>query len=239
MIEYSPFDVDIKTIEFNKINASKISEAGISSDTLKIAVFSDVHENYDDMSDAIQSINRQPGINFIFSAGDITSSGLIKEFEWYYEVAKTSLDPIISCIGVHDCWGNGITIFERMFGPTDMSFTLGNYKFILFNNIIWEVNQNSPRYEWLEDQLSEPGYINIMMHHVPPKAGEIGDLHRMIYNQIVDSTNTNLIIQGHFHKFEDYYHNGIRSINADAVDHREYLIVSLINKQVFIKRINF
>ena len=239
MIEYSPLDVDIKTIEFNKINTARITDGVVISDTLKIAVFSDVHQNIDHMADAIQSINSQPGISFIFSAGDITTTGLTQEFEWYYEVAKTSRYPVITCIGNHDCLGNGSEVFERLFGPPDMSFILGKYKFILFSNIVWENSQNSPRYEWLKEELSDTSHYNILLFHIPPKAGELGDLHRMIYNQVVDSTNTILSIHGHFHRYEEYYHNGVHTLISEAVDHREYYVISLIDKQAIIKRINF
>ena len=240
LIQYSPFDIDVKTIDFNRLNINRISvESEPTSDTLKFALFADTHENYDDMADAIASINKLSGISFVLSAGDITSLGLASEYNWYYETALTSVHPIISCIGNHDCLSNGSIIFEKMFGHPDVSFVTGNYKFILFNNIVWENNNNSPRYQWLREELFQTGYHNILVFHIPPKAGELGDLHRMVYDQIVDTSNAILSLHGHFHKYEEYYHNGVRALISDAIDHREYYIISLVNKQAFIKRVIF
>ena len=100
LFEYSTFDTNIKTHDLNKINSAKISDELLSvSDTLKLVMFSDTQDNYDDMSDAIGSINKLSGISFVVCCGDITNSGLIQEFEWYADVAKESRYPPNYCNG--------------------------------------------------------------------------------------------------------------------------------------------
>lgn len=240
IIEYSPYDTNIKTHDINIINAAKITdEQGALSDTVRFALFSDVHENYDDMSDAISSINRQSGVQFVVCCGDITCSGLTQEFEWDHDAAEKSIYPLITVIGNHDHLLNGNAVFNKLFGPPNMSFISGKYKFVLFNNNLWENYNYSPKYEWLRNQLSDSDYSNIIISHIPPFADEIDDLHRLVYNQIVDTTNTILSIHGHFHCFSDTVYNGIHTIISGAIDSREYYIVTLNNDKVFIECLSF
>ena len=67
-IEYNPFDTDIKSHDLNVGASGRINVEIIPiQDTLKFALFSDVHENYDDMTYAVQSIKAKPDLQFAVS----------------------------------------------------------------------------------------------------------------------------------------------------------------------------
>lgn len=123
LIEYSPYDAPVKSRGLNISQAEKITDIPfLRSDTLKFVLFSDTHYNYDDMADAIKSINAESDLLFAVSCGDITFFGLEKEFEWYLETAGDLRHPLVTAIGNHDYLANGLDIYKRLFGDPNFSF---------------------------------------------------------------------------------------------------------------------
>ena len=240
LTEYSPYDTNVREEYINSMECDKVCNSCVhSEDTLKFAVISDVHDDYDNMTDALESISKQENLQFIICNGDITNFGLAKEFEWYADEVKKSSIPLITLIGNHDYRSNGLQIFEKLFGPVNTSFVTGNYKFILFSNVILENNNMSPKYEWLIDEISDSSKHHIVVTHVPPFSGEMEGIHKLVFRQIVNSENTILCLHGHVSYFEDSNYNGIHTIITNKIYNREYSVISLIGNQSFVKRINF
>jgi 3',5'-cyclic-AMP phosphodiesterase len=240
LIEYSPYDADVSERNLNISEMSRISsDAQSLTDTFKFALFSDIHENYDDMSDAINSINKLNGLQFVACCGDITNSGLAQEFEWYTDVAAESLYPLITVIGNHDYLSNGYSIYTKLFGEPNMSFTVNKYKFILFDDIIWENNNKEPDYGWLSNELADSNYYHVIMSHIPPYSDEMKGINGLAYDKIVDSTNTILCLHGHCHCFNELTFNGVHTMVTGDIDDGEYYIISLVNDHSIIKRVSF
>ena len=240
LIEYSPYDTPVKTLEFNKTESEKIPVDAIApDDTFKIALFSDTHNFYDYMADAISSINKRSDLQFVACCGDITNLGLVNEFEGYLEEARKSKFPIITAIGNHDYRSNGYYIFNKLFGSPNFSFVSGNYKFIFFDNILLENDYISPHYEWLINELSDTLQNNIVIAHVPPFDPEMRGFHNLRYCEIVNPENTILGLYGHLSTYIELEYNGIHTLVSTRISDREYYIVSLINDQSIIERIKF
>lgn len=240
MIEYSPFDTDIKSHDLNLSASGRISVDEIpGQDTLKFALFSDVHENYDDMADAIKSINAKSDIWFAVSCGDITCSGLVREYKWYLETAGGLNCPLITVIGNHDYLANGLDIYKKLFGDPNISFICGKYKFIVFDCAMRENYNVSPKYKWLISELSDSSHIKVFISHIPPFAEDVDHLNRLVINNILKSGNVKLCLHGHFHSFSDVYYNDIHTIVADEIKSREYYIIKLIGDQSFVETIKF
>lgn len=240
IIEYSVFDADVKSEKLNILNCGKLSCDGIPvTDTVKFAVFSDVHEYYDEMSAAIKSINQQPDLQFVICGGDITNSGMVREFQWYADIARKSKYPIFTAIGNHDHLANGLLIYERLFGDPNFSFAYGGYKFVVFNNTMLENYNKSPRYQWLRDELSDQSNINILISHIPPFAAEIDDLNRIVFNNITTAGNVKLCVHGHAHRFSDSVYNDIRTIVAGDISDNEYYMIKLVGDQSFVEIVQF
>jgi 3',5'-cyclic-AMP phosphodiesterase len=242
LFQYSPFDMDVSSSHINSHVIAEIEAASVNfsaEDTLSFAVFSDTHENYDILADALDHLNARQDIAFIINNGDVTNSGFAREYKWYIEIIEKSVHPLITVLGNHDSLANGKELFERLFGPVNFTFVSGAYKFILFNNNIWENQDRSPDYLWLRDQLSDESYNNLFFAHMNLLAKDINELERMIFEQVVDSVNTVFAGYASAHEFLEYHDRGIHSMISASIDKREYAIIRLIGREATIERVNF
>lgn len=242
IVEYSPYDSDVKKIQHNTYEIKKIKQNQINvstSDTFKFAIISDTHEWYDETKEAVNSINRQKGIQFVMCCGDVANAGLAQEYKWYFDGIKKCNYPVITVIGNHDYRSNGKMIFQKLFGSTNNSLVVGAYKFILFDNIIWEGGNKSPLYEWLVDELADTSHFNIVFAHIPPWSDQMEGINKMVFKQIVTPSNTVLCVHGHTHSFSDTKYNGIHTIVSGNIGDREYLIVSMIKTKSLLERVKF
>lgn len=237
---YSPYDSGVDTEHHNHNEVLMISNTPLSgSDTFKFALLSDIHDNYDDLSDAIKRLNKHKDLNFIACCGDITNSGLAQQFEWYVKVINKSHHPFISVIGNHDYRSNGNRVYRKVFGPSDFSFETGNYKFVVFDNVVWENDNRSPKFDWLTDQLSDPELNQVVLTHIPPWDNQMTGINNLVFRDLVNSENTILCCHGHSHEYSDTCYNGVRTIVSEAINDREYYIISLVGNQSFFKRVRY
>jgi predicted phosphodiesterase len=240
LIEYSPYDTDVKALDFNITESAKIpAEAIPANDTFKFAVIADTHEFYDHMADAIKSMNNRSDLQFVACLGDITNFGLANEFESYLEEARKSKFPFLTAIGNHDYRSNGYNIFYKLFGPPNFSVVSDKYKFIFFDDVLIENNYISPDYEWLAEEVSDSSHINIILAHVPPFSDEMKGLHDLLFCEIVNPATTSLCLYGHLSYYDEFEYNGIHTLISTKINTREYYIVSLINNTSLIERIKF
>lgn len=237
---YSPYDCDVDKDHLNMNEVNMISNMAQSgTDTFRFALLSDVHDNYDDLSDAIKQLNKHADLNFIACCGDITNSGLAQQFEWYVEVINKSQHPFISVIGNHDYRSNGHRVYKKVFGPSDFSFEAGNYKFVIFDNVVWENDNRSPKLDWLTDQLSDSELPHVILTHIPPWDNQMTGINNLVFRNIANTDNTILCCHGHTHEYADTCYNGIHTIVSDAINDREYYVISLVGNQSFFKRIRY
>lgn len=239
LIEYSPYDIDVPDLQWNKREAARIDSVLVPGDTLRIAFFSDVHDNYDILAAAIEKINNRNDIRFIVCGGDITNSGLSQEFIWYLDEIKKSPLPVLTVIGNHDYRSNGRYIYNRLFSSRRMCICCGPYRFILFDDVIWENNNFSPDYVWLNSALSDESYHNVFIAHIPPHGDQMEGPNKLVLEQFVHRENTILCLYGHTHIYEDYYDNGIHTLVAASLDDREFYVVSLYGDESSIEKVSF
>ncbi len=238
MIEYSPYDANVKTSVFNTVRAENISLVAFDEDTLKFAVFSDSHNDYDKLSEIINKINLQKGLQFVVCCGDVTKAGLSQEYIWYLDAVEHCKYPIFTVIGNHDYRSNGYVIFNKVFGQPNMSFIVGRYKFVMFDDIIWENNNKSPKYEWLKEEMADSAYKHIVLAHIPPWSDQMEGLNKLVFDQIVTPQNTILCIYGHDHSFLDKKVNGIHSIVSGCVKDKSCFVVSIVHDKAIIEQLN-
>lgn len=258
LIEFSPYEAHVNDENYNLKVINQFFEepqrigidtviSGIdqiyfeeSVDTLMFAVFSDSHTNYNSLNDAIKIINNIPGLSFVVSVGDVTDKGTAQEFNWYLEAIKKCQYPLVTVIGNHDYRSNGKIIFNRMFGPTNSSFFYGQYKFILFDDVVWENDNSSPDFAWLQNEITDNQGYNVIFSHISPFSDQLKDEYQSTYNQVVNSTNTILNIHGHDHIYKDTIYNNYRTVLANSVlQTKEFYIVKLIGKYSEIKTISY
>jgi predicted phosphodiesterase len=238
LVEYSPYTADVKDTYINTENVEKLKHLKATHDTVKFAVISDTHSFYKDFEDAISSINQQNDLDFVICSGDITDLGLQWEFEQSLRFIKRLNYPLFTVIGNHDYLSNGYRIYGQMFGPTNMSFSYHQYKFIFFDNIVWENNNRIPDFAWLREQVSsnnEP--YSILISHIPADSEEMKAYYSPEFGNIIENSNIMLCINGHNHKYELKEVSGKPCITNGSVSHRSYSIISLYDEKYFIKQI--
>lgn len=235
---YNQYDADISSSDLNNENIAKINTNIFAKDTLNFAIITDTHNNYDDLKDAIRAINQQVGLSFVICTGDITLLGAADEFNWYWNLAKKSKFPIITMIGNHDHLGSGKLVFNRMFGSTNFSFQVGEYQFVAFDNTVWENNNQSPDFDWLDEQLSD-GKHNILFAHIPVWSDQMEGKYEQKFDSVLNNNNLLAAFYGHEHTNKDVVRNNITHyVIADITD-RQFPIVRLIGSTVSLKRISF
>lgn len=198
LIDYSPYDADVKTTDLNAENISKIQQTPLLSDSLVIVVISDTHSNHTQLLDAIQYINNLPGISFVVIDGDITNWALVKEYkDYYHSISKLNV-PSLTVIGNHDYLSNGATIYKRMFGPTNFSFNHENYKIVIFDNVVWESGNRSPNLDWLEATMnSEEEKPQILFTHIHPWDIQLENGYADRMRQIIEKNKVLISVFGH------------------------------------------
>lgn len=238
--EFSPYDSDINKQHLNINEASLLEESQFNSDTLKFAVISDVHDNYDDLSAAISRINLHNGLKFVVCCGDITNSGLLQQFEWFIDIIRKSDIPFFTLIGNHDHRSNGKDIYKEAFGDVNFSFQTAGYEFICFNNTVWENKNKAPEHNWLAEELRNDNNLeHIVICHIPPWHDQMSGNNELQFNATVTPENTMLCIHGHTHNYEQRVYQGIPTLVSDALNDRTYCIVSLYGNHVSIKKYSF
>lgn len=240
LIEYSPYTANVKDTYINKENIEKLEHLKGAHDTVKFAVISDTHSYYKDLEDAITSINQQKDLDLIICTGDVTDYGLEWEFKQYQKFISRLNYPIFTAIGNHDYLSNGYKIYSQMFGPSNFSFNSHQYKFILFDNIVWENNNRIPDFAWLKEQVSgsESPY-SILISHIPVNSEELKDYYSPEFENIIENSNILICINGHDHRFELNEISGKPVITNGSVSHRKYNIISLYDEKYSIKEISY
>lgn len=234
--EYSPFDTDVSSRGYNLSNAEVISSIS-KKDTLKFAFISDPHNNYDELYEAIRRINKYDDLQFVVCCGDVTTFGLAWEYKKYCDLINNSSLPVITVIGNHDYVSNGSIIYKRLFGPTNLSFVCGKYKFIAFDDVIWENNNKCPDFEWLSGELENNATYHILMAHLPPWDSQLDSTYNQIFRQTVNRKNTILCLHGHQHAFLETEYNGIHTLVANCIKNKEFDIIELTGDTASIKQI--
>lgn len=241
IIQYSPYEIDIKDKHSNLTEIDRIKEVySEMPDTMRFAFLTDIHENYDELKRAVSSINKQKSLLFVVCGGDVTNSGLVQQYNWYVDIINECRYPFLTIIGNHDYLSNGKVVFEKIFGPVNYSLIIGDYKFVFFDDIILENRSGGPQYHWLKKELSVKAYHQILIAHIPAWSDIVCGIDQIILGDILKPDKLILCLYGHNHCYSEVNdYNCLRSVVADDIKGKEYLLVSLIGKDVTIERVKF
>lgn len=210
LIDYSPYDTDVKNTNLNAENIAKIEASPPPADTLLIVVISDTHAIHTKLRTAIRFINQMQGISFVVINGDITNWGLAKEYkDFHHDITKLKV-PFITVIGNHDYLSNGGQIFKRMFGEVNFSFHAGNQKVIGFDNVVWEKGNHSPDLDWLEANLPSGGdQPSVLFTHIHIWDPQLGNGYADRMREIIEENRVQLCVFGHGSNYRFQIENNI------------------------------
>ncbi len=242
--EYSPYEVRLSADEkgINKRNIDKINALNISpSDTLRFVLTSDPQGFYQENEKLVRQINTLDDISFVLIGGDLTDFGLTKEFKLVHEDFKTLKMPYVAVVGNHDAINNGKEVFSAMYGDYDVSFGVGNSRFILLNTNALEFKDEAPDLVWLEQELqAAAGYEHIfVISHIPPTNGEFGENNAEKYSNLLKQYNASYSIHGHNHSFKHHYPYGeqVPYMESAATEDLEYVVFTVVGNRVSYERV--
>lgn len=206
--EYSPWESKTEHSNLNLININRIKmleEKDPHKKSFKVGLMSDLHHFFSESEDVISIFNNTPDLDFVIIVGDITNQGLLREYEWSYDIIKKLRVPFIVLLGNHDCLNNGKEIYANMFGPKNFSFSFRGVDFICFENNNWE--STTPDYNWMEDsgKYSLANY-KIHLSHVPNHNTAYGRFtqDQVDHFNIIIGKYYDLAIHGHAHFSSKY-----------------------------------
>lgn len=245
VIEYSPYQV--KTSETGSdlnIEAMEgiLSQSSEEFKPFKIALIGDSHTYYDDFEDQVAAVNKLDSIDFVVHMGDVTLSGIYREFVWFSEIIGKVEKPVITIIGNHDCLSNGAEMYKVMFGDFNFEFEYNNCHLCFFDDNIWERNNEDPDFIWLNQKLStgESYTHQFVFAHIPPWDDQFSIGNTYLYNLIMESNNVMASIHGHTHTFSysKYFDNVPYLVTGDSQD-REIVVLEVLENSIRVDKKSF
>jgi len=244
LVEYSPYQATVSQKLRNTTQKNiELFDAVEIRDSLKIAAISDSHIAYDDLADAIDNINADTTVDIVVFCGDMTSNGILMEFEIFHSHMENLNMPYLTVIGNHDCLANGTHIYTSMFGDVNYSIHKGSYHLVFFKDNVWESDNTAPDFDWLENEVQTIGTSEqtIVFAHVPPYSDELLGDYEEQYRSILKNNNINLSVNGHIHKYYQgfYYNDATEYLVVGSTQNRSYATITLSQSGYIIKRVSF
>ena len=233
--EFSPYVANVKDEHKNTTRKSLqlINEIQLSSDTFSFAVIADNHYHFDNLGMVVDDINRKEEVLFVIICGDLTDKALLKEYELFYAVIEKLNKPWLTVIGNHDYLSNGEFVYKQMFGDCNYTFEFHQCKFILFDNVVWE-SDNNPDFKWLSGQLSDNERFNqvFVISHFPPFGDQIIGNFEKTFTTLLSENKVTLSIHGHVHYFslDEHYDDGVHYLTLPWLNEPAYGIVTVHNR---------
>lgn len=248
--DFSPYQVNLKEDQrnLNKKNLDQIAALNLQpQDTLRFALISDNQRFYDELEDVVKAVNtytdRVKPINFVLNCGDLTDFGLQEEYVWQLNRTQKLKMPYLAVIGNHDCVANGVKIYEAMYGPLDFSFTVAGNKFIALNTNSLEFDYPVPDMDYMRQAISHNSEFQntFVLSHVPPFDTDFDKNLTPEFAQLIRSNQVTYSIHGHQHNFRfgQPFNDGQNYLIVDTVQNRNFIVVTVIGKQVSFERIKF
>jgi 3',5'-cyclic AMP phosphodiesterase CpdA len=246
-LEYSPHAVDLDGSE-RDLHSKALARlaAAPAPAVVRFAVVGDTQLAFDEAEEAVDHLNGRADLAFVVQAGDFTNFGLLPEYRLMNHIFERLRVPYFVVIGIHEYLGNGEDIYDRMFGPTDFSFTFAGTRFVLFdsNSREFAFDGSVPDLGWLAAQLPPGGdgtYDRaVLFSHVAPGHGDFDPRLEEPYVALLRSQPSVISFHAHEHRFRFDDATGTPIYLADSVNHRSYLVATLLpDGAIGVERISF
>lgn len=205
-----------------------------SDGKVRIAVFADSHQNYEELNRIIFDINQTDNIDFVANLGDFTNSSYNFEYDQFLNHYLYLKYPAVSVIGNHDAIGAGPSLFKKAFGPLNQWFESTSTRFILFHSANLEYQKDFD-VQWLYDAVNSSAKPVIIFTHVPLKDPErfFGDTATTLLN-VINHPNTNMILNGHNHVYAFGTENNTVLLQCPRAERKIWLLLEIQGNQLTI-----
>lgn len=239
--DYSPYETNVADDIKNQTqkNVEKITGLNLGSN-YNFAVISDIHTDYDDLTDVIEVINARGDIDFVIITGDLTHMGMKDEFlQLYYQLENLNV-PVVTVIGNHDYFFNGADVYRTLMGSLNYSFIIQNTKYVFFDSNFGADGDNVDT-GWLHSEVADTvsAAKTLLFAHIGPYSyinPEDSVLKRK-YLEALSCPNLTYSFFGHEHK--SLQNQNPDMFYVDCIGHRNYTDVSVTGQNIVITRIVF
>lgn len=246
LVDYSPFDVNVPNYKSNSIFLQKMQEDKLKTSkktSVKIALISDSHLYYKELSDAVAKINTLDSLDFVVHLGDVTERGLKEEYEKFYKIISKLKYSYLVVIGNHDCITNGQVIYKKMFGDFSNYFVYNNILFVYLNNNLWDYTGPIifDGYNQILEKFTE-NRTTIVFSHIPPFSEQFNTEQEKLFTDSLAKYNVKLSIHGHTHNYEylpNKYNNNVDFLIINSVSRRKIVILTLENNCYKLTQLDF
>lgn len=172
----------------------------------------------------LESFENTPQILLI--TGDLVCNGRRDELEEFKSVIKDCPIPWRALATNHDLWGeNDDSAWRENIGDLRTSVEVGDFKFILFNDITnkgdgWKVALEEADYQWLTNELESANNKNIIVAIHNPPSSESHSYSRWSeedatrFLQLLAKYNVKAVISGDYHVNDEWEREGVKIVNT-------------------------
>lgn len=203
-------------------------------------VVSDMHyyNKNPKFGEKLDKLRQEYNAEFLIINGDISQSGLEKQFNLFLDDMKNYDGNIYPVLGNHDTYHNGSKIFGKLLGKFIYSFEIGNTKLIFLDTSTGTFGKKQK--EWYENELSHDKLCIIFTHYnfVTATVQEFTSVtnpeDEYYFFDINNKYNVKYVVSGHLHKNNEKI---IRNVKYQTVTtlqkkKRAVLLVSINKTQI-------
>lgn len=236
----SPFSDKLLRPERDLNQASVGNLKDFESDGIvRIAIFTDPHQNYKDLDRVFYEINQTDGIDFVAGLGDYTNSGYNLEYDQFISALSTVKWPRVMALGNHDAIGAGPELFAKAFGPANFYFENSNRRYIFFNGNNWETPRDF-KINWLQEAVDGAnGKKVIIFSHVQLLDHErFNSAELALLTNIVQDPDVQLALNGHNHVYSLAEESGTFLLQVGRAQDLHWVVLEITGTQLCIKRMD-
>ncbi len=236
MFEYHPYEVNIEYRDINAKAIRQIEEKCAGKETVRFVWMGDTQRWYDETEAMVRSINARPDVDFVIHGGDISDFGMNREFDAVHERMRRLDVPYAALIGNHDLLGNGLDVFEGMYGPLNYSFIAGGVKFVCLNtnSLEFDYSEPVPDFDFMRREMGDTDEreydSTIVVIHAPPLGDQFDNNVANVFQYYVKGMkDLRFCLHAHNHRLEvnDLFGDGVLYYGCDAVKNRSYMLFTV------------
>jgi predicted phosphodiesterase len=189
----------------------------------------------------LDKLRQDYNADFLIVNGDISQSGLEKQFNLFLDDMKDYNGIIYPVLGNHDVYNNGNKVFGKLLGQFIYSLEIGNTKLIFLDTATGTFGKKQK--DWYEKELSTNKQI-IVFTHYNFITGTVQEWTSVSYTEdeyyffnINEKYNVKYVISGHLHQNNE---GEIRNVPYKTVttlknEKNAVLLVSINKTEITIK----